>query len=355
MNRILAQLKMRGRCVRADFYRHLAFYDIKLEPGASVRKFETKAREIALGLQCKTVPIVKTIPELGIVRLHVATRDADPVPLWELYSNESVPGTEDMLLPLLLGENDQGDKMWVDMARNPHLLVAGSTGSGKTVLLHNIINNAAILDALGIRPMEVYLVDPKGVEFPVYEDLRFVMTVTQEYDHTLAIMEDLLVEMESRYKTLRERGRRSVEQAPLLFPSILLIIDEVAELMLQDKGKGKGRFHDMIVKLAQKARAVGIYLVLATQRPSTDVLTGLIKANCPGRIACKTASQQDSRVILDMNGAESLLGRGDAVLCNMDYNRIRFQVAFADPDEIVEFYKHYTRPQAQTPVNVLPC
>ncbi len=193
-----------------------------------------------------------------------------------------------------------------------------------------------MLNASGTRRIDLYLIDPKRVEFNKYEGYAVINT---EYHETIDTLRHLVETMESRYAVMAANGIQSAEQRPRAFPSIILIVDEAAFLMDQDKGKGRGEFQRLVITLAQKARAAGIYLVLATQRPSVNVLTGDIKANFPARIACKTATHQDSRVILDMNGAETLLGRGDAVLCNMKYDQVRFQVAFADPDEAVRISK----------------
>ncbi len=338
MNEVLQGLGIQGTCVRAEAHRHLAFYDIRLDRKSSaLSKLRRSAQEIALHLRTKTVPIMRLVPEEGIVRLQVALKDAQPVSLNSLYKGEWIP--DNMVFPMLLGENDEGKKLWMDVNHNPHLLVAGGTGSGKSTLLHTLIANALFIHALRVRNVQVYLSDPKRVEFTEYRDpslsdvVRDVASTCEEVTSQLQYIYKL---MEHRYREMHSIGMRSVEENPKHFPIILCIIDEVADLFMQDKG---GKLQTLVVKIAQKGRACGIFLTLATQRPSVDVITGLIKANFPGRIACKTASRKDSEVILDRPGAETLLGRGDAVLQNMKYESVRFQVAYTTPAKTISTYK----------------
>lgn len=333
INSILNGLKIKGQCVDHNQHRHLATYDIQLEPGTMVSRIERRTREIALGIRSVTPPIVKLMPKSGLVRLHVAMDQASPLPLSGLF--EEVP--ESMLLPVVLGETDEGKRLWVDLSEHPHTLVAGTTGSGKSVFLRTILANLAHLQSTGARDIEVYLVDPKVVEFNSYEKLnKLIASVTYTYDKTLSMLKILRRKMEARYKAMAQYGIQSIREMPHLFPQTVIIIDEVADLMLQDKKTHE--FETGIVKLAQKARAAGIYLVLATQRPSKDVLTGLIKANFPARVCCKVSSRVDSQVVLDSPGAESLLGRGDAILQSPIYDRVRFQAAFCEPEFVVDRY-----------------
>lgn len=338
MNDVLKGLGIQGTCVRAEAHRHLAFYDIELERKASaLNKLKRSLQEIALHLRTKTIPIMRLIPLEGVVRLQVALDEAKGVNLRDLYQGEWIP--KEMVFPLLLGENDEGKKLWMDMNHNPHLLVAGGTGSGKSVLLQTLIANAMFVHAMRLRNVWVYLADPKQVEFTAYRDpelKKVIKNVASSYEEVFDMLHMLYAMMENRYDAMRKIGIRSIEENPKEFPLVLCIIDEVADLFMQDKG---GKIQDLVVKIAQKGRACGIFLTLATQRPSVDVITGLIKANFPGRIACKTASRKDSEVILDRPGAETLLGRGDAVLQNMKYESVRFQVAFTTPDQTIKAYK----------------
>lgn len=329
MNSVLTGLKISGACEYVDVHRHFAYFDVRLEPGEAIRKIETKVREIALGIESKTTPIVTLRSELGLVRLQVALRSPEMIRLESLYSEYTCPSIREMALPFILGESDDGNKLIVDFAKNPHTLIAGGTGSGKSVLLHCLIANIAYLNEMRARNIELYLVDPKQVEFNRYESdtfSNFVCDVISDYERVVGLLENLESIMESRYAFMAKGGFRSLEDCPGLFSHIVVIIDEVGDLMLQDKKSS--RFEKSLIRLAQKARAAGIHLIMATQRPSVDVITGLIKANFPARIACKTSSRTDSQVILDAPGAETLLGRGDAVIKDGP----RFQAAFSSPE-----------------------
>lgn len=341
MNEVLNGLGIDGKCVRAEQNRHLAFYDIELERKSSVLskiKKPESLEAIALHLKTKTVPILRLIPSEGVVRLQVALKDAEPVSLMKLYAGEYFPN---MVFPFLLGEDDSGQKLWMDMNHNPHLLVAGGTGSGKSTLLHTLIAGALYNHVLRFRNVELYLADPKRVEFTDYINPLFsgvIKSVTSSYEQVCDQLDKLYKLMESRYQQLHANRMRSVEENPQKFPLVLIVIDEVADLFMQDKS---GNLQKLVVKLAQKGRAAGLFLVLSTQRPSVDIVTGLIKANFPGRLACKTASRKDSEVVLDRPGAETLLGRGDAVLQNMKYESVRFQVAYTTPQETINHYETF--------------
>jgi len=320
MNTILNGLNIKAECINANQHRHLAHYDLKLSPGAKIREIESSSGEMALGLRCKTMPIIDVIPEEGIVRVKVAQRDADVLNFEELYKKSNPPNCS---LPFLLGETDTGEPLWVDMTQNPHMLIAGTTGSGKSTLLHVMIVNA-----LKRKDISLCLIDPKqGVEFSKYSGQAIIVT---NYNKTIEILEHYHNTMESRYQYMSEQRFVSIEQIKYM-NKILIIIDEVSDLMLSDSDKNnphKGELEKLLISMAQKARAAGIHLVVATQRPSVDVLTGILKANFPARIACKVSSATDSKVILDKCGAESLLGKGDAIINAGKFNYVRFQSAY---------------------------
>ena len=327
LNKVFEGLKINATCVSAYNHRHFSFYDVELGPGCMVSRLRHFSSEIALGLKSKSIPIVKTITEKGIVRLQVVSSTPQLLEFEKIYNIDDKP---EGMLQFLLGETNEGKLLWTDMAKNPHMLVAGTTGSGKSVFLHTLIANA-----LRDETCYLHLVDPKGVEFIAYKNIVETFDVT--YEDTVKTLSSLVEEMESRYKQLAMYGLSSVENRyGGVFGYKLVIIDEVADLMLADKSK---QFETLLIKLAQKCRAVGIYLVLATQRPSVDVLTGTIKANFPARVACKVSSRVDSNVILDTPGAEHLVGRGDAILKNNEHDYIRYQVAKANPVESVLTYK----------------
>jgi S-DNA-T family DNA segregation ATPase FtsK/SpoIIIE len=334
LNNILSGLKINAKCVNVSMHRHLVFCDLELDRGAKIRNIEVHAREIGLALRSKGIPIVLTNSEKGIVSIQFATREADTLSFLDLFNlnKKLVP---EGILPFLLGENGNGEPLWLDMAKNPHMLIAGGTGSGKSTLLHTIIANAVFRNDVWL-----YLSDPKaGVEFSLYNKYDCCNFLATDYNSTLNMLESISEEMERRYQALSLFNISSIEQNKEIFPKIMVIIDEVADLILQDQDKhnlNKGKFEHLLCSIAQKSRAAGIYIVLATQRPSVDIISGRIKANFPARIACKVSSAIDSKVILDQTGAESLLGRGDAIINSAKYNYTRFQVSYIEANQVIK-------------------
>lgn len=316
LNKVLDGCKIDAICVNANQYRHFSFYDLMLRPGCKISRINHFIREIALAMRTKTVPIIKTLPDKGIVRLQTTHAQPDIIDLPQLYLEEERPKG---VLPFLFGETDEGNKLWIEMTKNPHLLVAGTTGSGKSVFFHNLIYNA-----IQFEDLDLYLVDTKKVEFGLYQGLPKVINLATDYEDAVSILENLCQIMEQRYQYMSDIGLSNFEQNLNLFNKILLIIDEAADLMLLDKS---GHFEKYLIKLAAKSRAAGIFIVLGTQRPSVDVITGLIKANFPARLACKVSSKHDSQIIMDYSGAENLLGKGDALFKNPTMDSVRLQIA----------------------------
>lgn len=318
MDEVLRSLKIKGRCKSVRDYRHFRLYDIELNAGQSIKKLESHAREIGLALRSRSVPTIKMIPENGIVQIQITTGTASVIPFEELYER-SLPYKPEGLLPFLLGEQADGNSVWLDMATNPHMLVAGSTGSGKSVFLHTLIANV-----IKRNDISLYLVDPKqGVEFHKYNNI--CNSIVYDYESSVQLLLMLTEEVERRYEMFHRLNIKSIQECPLVVSKILVIIDEVSDLILQDSNK---QFQNLLIKISQKSRAVGIHMVLATQRPSVDVLTGLIKANFPARVAFKVSSAIDSKVILDSSGAENLMNRGDAILNCNKFEMVRFQSAY---------------------------
>lgn len=327
LNRVLDSFKINAECIDLNKHRHFAHYDLKLNPGCKVNKLIQYAKEIALALKCKNVPIIKLIPEKGIVRLQVTYGVSETLPLETLLSRSEAPvGT----LPFCLGETDEGETFWVDIANNPHMLVAGTTGSGKSVFLHNLIANAN--HTLNTK---LYLIDTKKVEFGVYDNAKYnglIVNVAKDYIDACSILEHLCSVMEARYSYLDSLGFTSIAQCQFLMDKIIVIIDEVADLILSDKTE---KFQTSLVKLAAKSRAAGIYIVLATQRPSVDIITGAIKSNFPARMAFKVSSRADSQIILDTPGAENLSGKGEAIFKNSNYDLVRLQVGYVTSADVI--------------------
>ena len=256
----------------------------------------------------------------GIIRLEFTVPREKSLQLFDLFTNRDIPMGK---LNCLLGQAIDGKKVWMDLAANPHMLIAGTTGSGKSTLLHNIIANLC-----NYSDVDLYLVDPKQIEFDEYTQIkeRFIKVINT-YSETVALLRGHIETMEQRYSRLRQVNVR--------FKPIVIIIDEFADLILQDVDNV---FHDLVCRLASKCRAVGMHLILATQRPSVNVISGSIKANFPARIACRVASHIDSRVILDAVGAENLVGKGDALLRDNVRQLERFQIAYTTPQEICQVF-----------------
>lgn len=314
LNTALENFKVPALCVNTFQHRHFSFADLQLLPGCKISKIEGISRELGLALRSQSSPILKTMPDKGVVRLQMTFKKSEPI-----YFNNIYTKPPKGVLPFLLGETDEGKPLWVDMAENPHLLVAGATGAGKSYFLHLLIANA-----MRHNNVQLFLTDTKRVEFERYRHLSSVRYFSEDFDSTVWMLNWLVEQMESRYEMLAKMGYRNIDQCPTL-DKILVIMDEVADLMMM--GKKNNPFELAICRLAQKARAAGIYLVAATQRPSVDVITGLIKANFPARLACRVSSKVDSSVIFDSAGAENLMGRGDALFRAPVVDATRFQIA----------------------------
>jgi S-DNA-T family DNA segregation ATPase FtsK/SpoIIIE len=331
LNEIFEKFKINATCVNARQHRHFSFYDVELDYGTRISKIMRCSREIALAMRVKKDFIIKAMPHEGIIRLQTSHADITPLHFSSFYDyevNNSYPGGT---LPILLGETDEGQPLWFDMEQCPHLLVAGSTGSGKSTALHTIIANFIYRN-----DTSVYLVDTKKIEFNIYKSKTFANKIkycAENYIEAMAVLRQIYDEMERRYDYLSQYGLYNAKDAPWL-PKIVVIIDEVSDLMMQQEDK---EFENMLARLAQKARSAGIYIILATQRPSADVLTGLIKSNFPARLACKVASKTDSRVILDAHGAENLNGRGDAIIKTSQHDFVRLQVAYTNPEKLLSW------------------
>ena len=250
---------------------------------------------------------------------------------------DDLPGSASPL-SVWLGKDISGNSVWTDLARMPHLLIAGTTGSGKSGCINTLLTS--ILLRATPDDVRMILIDPKRIELNFYESIPHLLTpVVSSPKEASAVLHNVVAEMERRYERLSLVRARNLPEANRTFkargedplPYLLVVIDELADLMMVSPQA----VEDAIIRLAQKSRAVGIHLVLATQRPSVDVITGMIKANVPSRIAFAVSSQTDSRVILDGSGAESLLGQGDMLFKPLGTSRLqRVQGAFVTEDEI---------------------
>ena len=240
--------------------------------------------EFELEFQITNNVSLEVLSDLGLIKLQIIKPRENTLNFLDIYTKFS-PAYK---LPLLLGQTINNENYWIDLDKCPHLLIAGTTGSGKSISIHNIISNL-----LMYSNCKLYLVDPKYIELSKYSELN--INVYSSYSETLELLNYLSDLMESRYEILRSYK--------VQFEPVVCIIDEFGDLILQDSNK---ELHNKLCKLAQKCRAANIHLILATQRPSVNIISGTIKANFPTRLAFKTSSSVDSRVILDSNGAENL-------------------------------------------------
>jgi len=314
---------------------HVSRYEFQLAPGTKVSKVAQLKDDLAYALASTDIRILAPIPGKKAVGVEVPNAKRRLVRLGDIYEGRPKGSSP---LVAWLGKDVSGHACWTDVALMPHLLVAGTTGSGKSGCINAILSS--ILLHASPNECRLVLVDPKRVELNHYENLPHLLTPVVTNPRLAAnVLANLIGEMESRYQVMGEararnlaelnKVRRKAGDAPL--PHILCVIDELADLMMV----APSEVEDSIIRLAQKSRAVGIHLVLATQRPSTDVITGTIKVNIPARIAFAVASQVDSRVILDGGGAESLLGQGDMLFRPIGTSKLqRIQGAFLTEDEI---------------------
>jgi len=304
-------------------------YDIKLARGTRISQVRNISEDLALALMSDHVRIQAPIPGTSLVGIEIANEKQAIIGLKSVLQKDS--GADDYRLPVVLGTDTVGNPKVIDLAKMPHLLIAGQTGSGKSVFINNII--LSMLYTHRPEECQLILVDPKRVEMTSYEGIPHLRyPVVTEPEDALEVFSCLITEMENRYKTLSDTGARNIESFNKIgrMPYIVCVVDEMADLMMTS---GKA-LEKMIVRLAQLARAVGIHLVLATQKPVVKVITGLIKSNMPSRISFQVASKQDSRVILDCNGAESLIGRGDMLMSTRSGQPERFHGAWVSDEEI---------------------
>ena len=323
---------------------HVTRYELRLAPGIKMSKVAQLKDDLAYSLAAEDVRILAPIPGKQAVGVEVPNRVRHMVHLGDVLQ-EAPKGWSP--LTVWLGKDIAGKAIGTDLTKQPHVLVAGTTGSGKSVTVNAML--ASILLQASPNEVRMVLVDPKQVELNHYESIPHLLTPVVTSPRLAAnVLANLIKEMEERYsimsvartRSLIELNRHRVNQGEPPLPYILCVIDELADLMMI----APGEVEDAIIRLAQKSRAVGIHLLLATQRPSADIITGLIKANVPARIAFAVSSQTDSRVILDQNGAESLLGQGDMLFRPATASRAaRIQGAFVSEDEIEKITRAWRR------------
>ena len=350
----------------------VTMFEIELAPGVKVHKVMALSNDLAMRLMVSGLRVVAPIPGKSTVGIEVPNSVKELVRLKEVLQSEAIKDSI-FRIPLLIGKDTSGNPLIEDLARMPHLLIAGTTGSGKSVSIASII--LSILYTRRPDEINLILVDPKMVELSAFKDIPHLITpVVTDMKKAPSIFEWAVGKMEERYELLARAGVRHIdeynrlgekhitkifqdaegvggEDIPYHLPYIVVIVDELADLMMV----AAKDIQNSVTRLAQKSRAVGVHVVMATQRPSVDVITGLIKSNIPARIAFQVASKVDSRTILDKNGAETLLGGGDMLFLAPGTSDIaRAQGTFISDAEIkrvVEFVRSQGQPRYSKELN----
>ena len=354
LERVFQDFGMRAKVIEVHVGPAVTQYEMDVERGTKVNKVLSISREIALALAAKEVRIEAPIPGKNTVGVEIPNQTIVPVSMREIIeAMRQEKKLENSILAAPLGRDIMGNVKYVEINKTPHMLVAGATGAGKSVCINNII--ISILMRATPDEVKMVLVDPKKVEFNVYEGIpHLLMPVVTDPKKASAALQKIVVEMDERYETFKNSGTKNIQTyneyiekelkkhpdcGLKKMPFILVIIDELADLMLV----AAKEVEESIMRITQLARAAGIHLIVATQRPSTDIITGVVKSNIPTRISFAVSSSIDSRTILDMVGAEKLLGKGDMLYKPMDDNTpTRIQGSFVSDDEIkrvVDFVK----------------
>ncbi len=347
LEKVLHDFKIMGKVVEVHIGPTVAQYELEIASGTRVNKITSLSREIALALSKKDVRIEAPIPGKNTVGIEFANDSPTPVSFYEIISSSLMRNAPEKKLMVPLGKSIMGDIGVCEVNKMPHMLIAGTTGSGKSVCVNGII--CSILMRAKPNEVKLVMVDPKVVELSVYNGIPHLLcpVVTDPKKASIALAK-MVAEMERRYQTFSDTKTKNIEsyndyidkwnkdhknsdEEKEKMPYIVVIIDELADLMMV----AAKEVEDSILRITQKARAAGIHLIVATQRPSTEVITGLIKANIPSRISFAVGSGIDSRTILDQIGAEKLLGKGDMLFLPIGQNSpIRIQGSFITDDEI---------------------
>ncbi len=363
----LAQFKVLAQVVGFETGPAITMYELELAPGTKVSKIASLSDDLAMALKAPSVRVVAPLPGKSTVGIEVPNRHRSFVRLRELLEiiQDGKVNLQDSAIPLPLGRDITGYPIYCDLAGMPHLLIAGTTGSGKSICLNSLI--LSILFLKSRKDLKLLLVDPKLVEFSPFKDMpHLISPVVTDVKEAQAVLEWAVNKMDERYGLLARVGVRNIAEYNKLgekglkkklgageyidpeyysLPFIVIIIDELADLMMVASKK----VENAIIRLSQKSRAVGIHLIVSTQRPSVDVVTGLIKSNLPARISFLVASKVDSRTVLDQNGAEKLLGGGDLLFMPPGTSElVRVQGTYTSDREVervVEFLKKQARPE----------
>ena len=334
LENVLKEFGVDAKVVNYEYGPTITRYEIVIPKGVKVSKVTGLSDDIAMNLAAESIRIEAPIPGKNTIGIETPNKIKESVHFSNIIKNKELDSGE---LKVILGKDIVGRDKFIDIVKMPHLLIAGQTGSGKSVAVNTLIST--LISKKSENEVKFIMVDPKMVELMPYNDIPHLLVPVIIDPHQAAIALKWAVnEMENRYKKLMENGVRNIKGYNTLsyvekMPYIVIIIDELADLMMV----ASGSVEESIARIAQKARAVGIHLVVATQRPSTDVITGMIKANLPSRISFALRSQIDSRTILDSAGAEKLLGQGDMLLLAHGSSKLqRIQGAYISDDEVKE-------------------
>ena len=362
LEKVMQDYGINGRVVHTQRGPIITLFEVKLEAGVRVSRIMGISDEIKMNLEAASVRIIAPIPGKPTVGIEIPNRNRESVVLGDMlrHARDTVLATKDLCI--VLGKNIAGDRQYVDLTKMPHLLIAGATGSGKSVYLNSVI--ASLIYVRSPEHVRFIMIDPKMVELKLFEGIpHLLMPVITDVRKASKALNWVVGEMERRYSILSRLKCRDIRsynervaaqqelpgmaaseaggsEQPESMPYLVVVIDELSDLMMI----AAKDVEDSIIRLTQKARAVGIHVIMATQRPSVDVITALISANCPARIAFHVAQKTDSRTLLDMNGAETLLGKGDMLYRSpTSTGLVRLQAPLLTESEIESVVKESER------------
>jgi S-DNA-T family DNA segregation ATPase FtsK/SpoIIIE len=354
LERKLGDFNVQGRVTQVHTGPVVAMYEFEPAPGVKINRVVSLADDLALALKAQSVRI-SAVPGKAAIGIEIPNRGREVVALREILASESFTRSRSRLT-LSLGKDIFGAPVTADLARMPHLLVAGATGAGKSVALNAMV--VSLLYKAGPDEVKLLMVDPKLLELSSYEGIpHLISPVVTNPKEAADMLRKMVFEMERRYRLIAEKGVRNIESFNAAarpgekLPYIVIFIDELADLMFASASQ----VEDSIARLAQMARACGMHLVIATQRPSVDVITGIIKANFPARVAFQVTTKVDSRTILDVQGAEQLIGRGDMLLMLPGVKIKRVHGAFVSEAEVrsvVDFIRQQGAPDYSIVENI---
>lgn len=337
----LESFNLKATIIKVSIGPNITKYELQPEIGTKINKFSSLSNDLAMALAATSIRIEAPIPGKAAVGIEIPNKEILPVSLKDVLQSKN--NDMDKKLQVALGKDITGESKFMEINKTPHMLVAGATGSGKSVAINSFI--LSILLKASPDEVKMIMIDPKKVELAPYNGIPHLITpVVTEPKRAAVILKKMVLEMETRYELFAKTNTRNIESFNVKLkkdnpnhykelPYIVIIIDELADLMMV----ASNEVETSIARLAQMARAAGIHLVIATQRPSTDVITGLIKSNIPTRLSFSVSSSIDSRTILDQSGAEKLLGKGDMLYAANGTNYLnRIQGTFVSDDEIIE-------------------